>query len=306
MTFKVFAMALDASKDVQIYRFDGKDWEYSRPQFFNFLNKTPETYSTFFERSFTKNNYGNLALITLSTLILYQYDRELINESQALGRRLGLGNEDNTKTMLSIGNESIFRGPTDLGSTLYFLGDGWVHGSIIGGFLIYGANKNDNRALQTGSQLAQGLLTGTLANQFLKRTTGRESPFRAENYKRGNWRFFPDQNKYNTDTSEYDAFPSGHVATAMMTFTVITENYPEYNHIMKPIQWSTIGLLSFQMMNNGVHWASDYPLSIGMGYLFGKIAVEQGRQEKRKDGATTSFKPLLTPQGTGILMTKTW
>ena len=37
-------------------------------------------------------------------------------------------------------------------------------------------------------------------------------------------------------------------------------------------------LLGLQMMNNGVHWASDYPLSITMGYYLGKIAVNRGRE----------------------------
>ena len=31
--------------------------------------------------------------------------------------------------------------------------------------------------------------------------------------------------------SSYDAFPSGHLAVCMTTFTVISENYPEYKMI---------------------------------------------------------------------------
>jgi hypothetical protein len=29
-------------------------------------------------------------------------------------------------------------------------------------------------------------------------------------------------------------------------------------------------------MNNGVHWASDYPLAIALGYSFGKIIQARG------------------------------
>ena len=36
------------------------------------------------------------------------------------------------------------------------------------------------------------------------------------------------------------------------------------------------------MLNNGVHWASDYPLGIWLGYAFGKMAVRKGRQKKIK------------------------
>ena len=62
----------------------------------------------------------------------------------------------------------------------------------------------------------------------------------------------------------------------MSTLTIITENYPEYP-IIKPIGYTLMTLLGLQMMNNGVHWASDYPLSIAMGYYLGKIAVNGGR-----------------------------
>ena len=34
------------------------------------------------------------------------------------------------------------------------------------------------------------------------------------------------------------------------------------------------------MMNNAVHWASDYPLAIAMGYVIGKQAVGMGKKLK--------------------------
>ena len=37
-------------------------------------------------------------------------------------------------------------------------------------------------------------------------------------------------------------------------------------------------LLGFAMLNNGVHWAGDYPLGIAMGYVFAKVAVDHGRK----------------------------
>jgi hypothetical protein len=38
-------------------------------------------------------------------------------------------------------------------------------------------------------------------------------------------------------------------------------------------------MLGLQMMNNGVHWASDYPVALALGYGLGRIAVRRGRQE---------------------------
>lgn len=37
------------------------------------------------------------------------------------------------------------------------------------------------------------------------------------------------------------------------------------------------------MMNNGAHWASDYPVAIAVGYGLGKRAVAHGRRLVRAD-----------------------
>ena len=86
----------------------------------------------------------------------------------------------------------------------------------------------------------------------------------------------------------------------MSTFIVITENYPEYP-IIKPIGYSLMTLLCLQMMNNGTHWASDYPLSIAMGYYLGKIAVNNGR-EYIKETSTLNYKiePIFNSELVGI------
>jgi hypothetical protein len=89
------------------------------------------------------------------------------------------------------------------------------------------------------------------------------------------WRLLPDQADYLNHVSKYDAFPSGHLATAMMCVTVIAGNYPEHKYI-KPLGYSLMTVVGFQMLNNGVHWASDYPLGLAIGYSFGKIIQARG------------------------------
>ena len=111
----------------------------------------------------------------------------------------------------------------------------------------------------------------------MKHITGRESPY-VSTVPGGVWRFFPNQIEYANKVPHFDAYPSGHLATAMATVTVIAENYPEYRYI-KPLGYSLMGLLSFAMVNNGVHWVSDYPLALALGYTFGKIAVVKGRSK---------------------------
>lgn len=232
------------------------------------------------DRSFAQDNRWNLGLITASTVLMVAYDQQLIDAAQEFGRRIDLDGENNLMTYVSVAEYPIFRGPTDLSSGLYYIGDGWTHISLAAGFLTYGLTADDNRAIQTASQLGEGMLTCGFTTQLIKHITGRESPFKST-ANGGVWRPFADQVKYHKNVPKYDAYPSGHLCTAMMTVTVIAENYPDHKYIW-PLGWTMMSLLSYQMMNNGVHWISDYPLSIGMGYMLGKIAVEQGRRNISK------------------------
>ncbi len=256
--------------------------EYTKPGGFDFITLGPQTMSRAWDMSFSKEALPTWATIFASSAVLYYYDEKILLELQRWGRKWGLGNHDHTRGMVSIGDLNIFRGPTDTGSWFYFLGDGWMQAFIAGGFLITGGINSDNRALQTGSQIFNGLIYGTIPNQILKRSFGRESPYRRTT-SRGAWRPFPSASTYNNNISKYDAMPSGHVMASTITWTVIDTNYPEYRHVIRPIAYTWLALLSFQMVNNSVHWASDYPLGIAMGYVFGKAAASHGRK-KSKDG----------------------
>jgi len=267
---------------------DGTIHHYKRPKFWDFITLTPTSFKNFYHESKKPENLKGLAWITASTLLLYYYDRELLNGAQEIGRNVGLGNSDHTRAMIKIGKLNIFRGPTDIGSSMYFIGDGWTHMGITFSYILYGYYKDNYRALSTGSNLLHGIFFSTILNQFLKRTTGRESPYRATT-PRGRWQVFPNQNEYNKNISKYDAFPSGHLATATVTLTVVLENYPEHRYWVLPAGVTLLGLLSYQMMNNGVHWASDYPLAWGMGYLIGKISANYGKKVIKNNGKNQGF-----------------
>jgi hypothetical protein len=155
--------------------------------------------------------------------------------------------------------------------------------------------------------LFEGLLAVGLVTQSLKHLTGRESPL-VRTEPRGAWRWFPNQLDYFRNVPKYDAFPSGHLATAMLTVTVISENYPEYVFI-KPLGYSLMGLLAFQMLNNGVHWLSDYPLALAIGYVFGKSAVSHyrkvsqsihGLENERHGEPLFFFTPVLADRSAGV------
>jgi hypothetical protein len=251
-------------------------FSYDRPETFQFLKYAPKDLVIYWNNTFQKKNVLKIGAMAAITALLVAYDQPIYEETQKLGRHWNISTTDKTKTYISAFGLPIFRGPTDLGSTLYFIGDGWTHTGIAISFLGYGLIADDNRALQTASQLAEGLLSTGFTTQLLKHITGRESPSVAD-APGGVWRIFPNQLDYHKHVPNYDAFPSGHLATAMMTLTVIAENYPEHKYI-RPLGYTLLTLLSFQMVNNGVHWVSDYPLALAMGYSFGKIAVARGRK----------------------------
>jgi hypothetical protein len=254
--------------------------------------------------TFRKKNVMPALGIAAATGLLIYYDEKLIDGAQSVGRSLHLGNKDNTTPYIKLGNLPIFRGPSDTGSALYFLGDGWLHFSIAGGFYSYGYLADSPRAVRTGYALLEGIIASGAVTQLLKRSTGRESPFVAT-AEAGKWRFFPNQKDYNKQVSHYDAFPSGHLATAMVTVTVISTNYPEYPAIA-PVGYGIMTLLAFQMMNNGVHWASDYPLALSLGYSFGKIAARRSQGKFKTPGSSENSSgliilPDLAPGRAGII-----
>jgi hypothetical protein len=253
----------------------------------------PETSLRTLKTAFSKEAIVPWSIIAVSTIGLYAADREMLDEVQHWGRSTGVGNSDNTKTVLEAGPYPLFRFPSDTGSALYYLGDGWTHFTIAGSFLLAGQMVEGNRPHNTGLEIIHGMVVSTIFSQILKRSTGRESPSQAHSA-RGAWRPFPSPSEYNRNTARYDAFPSGHVMTATLTFTVINTNYPEYRYYTIPLAGVWLTALGLQMMNNGVHWASDYPLGVAMGYLVGKLSAQLGEPDENGE-KVSAFKPLVFP-----------
>lgn len=280
--------------------------EYARPKLTTWLKNQPGDQKAFWTRSFQKDNLPVVLGITAATGLLIAADQYLFERTYKIGDQTRISHEGQQKTFAKTKipgfNYTVrLNGPHDLGTALYFLGDGITHFTIAGSFLTYGLVKDNNRALQTSSQLLEGILATGIVVQVLKHTTGRENP-NTLTAPGGKWRFFPNQKDYAKNVAKYDAFPSGHLATAMVTVTVTSMNYPEYRWI-RPVGYTLMGGLAFQMVNNGVHWYSDYPLAIGMGYLFGKIAVERGRPKKLQTAHTPFWivSPTHTEHGWGIM-----
>lgn len=150
------------------------------------------------------------------------------------------------------------------------LGDGRSQFILAGLFASYGFLGNDTRALRTASQTVEAILSSGFVVQVLKHITGRQSPY-VSSKRGGRWVLFPNQIEYHKKVPYYDAFPSGHIATSLATVTVIAENYSEIKWI-KPVGYLICGLIGIGMVNDGIHWYSDYPLGLAIGYSFGMLA----------------------------------
>jgi len=268
---------------------------YERPGGFDWLTESPNNMLLFAKRIRPKKNKWWLAGIGLSSAILIKYDQAIVDESQRFARRIGLISDTKhgreTYTLIDwelAGYDLPLVFPKNTNSYLYFIGDGLAHLGIIGGLATYGVMNDDNRALSTASQTVEALFVTGVVVQVLKRTTGREAPFKATK-DGGKWQFFPNQEDYNQNVPKYDAFPSGHLATVMATMTVLSDNYPEHGYI-KPVGWGLMGLLGFGMLNNGVHWAGDYPLGLAIGYTAAKAITEKNKRQRRLNASQAQNK----------------
>jgi hypothetical protein len=290
-----FSLLRNCNKEEQwcTYQFGNDSYKYTKPQAFEFAKTLPRNMWRFLDSSFSSQYLPQWGAILGSTALLIIYDQKITKQTQRFARFLKIGNDENTKPTMNIGGHSLLRRPSDLGSAMYFIGDGWVTIGFMSGFFTTGMITKDTRTLQTASQLFQGLLMTGLVTQAIKRTTGRESPIQSS-APGGKWRFFPKTSDFQNSISKYDAFPSGHLATTMTTFTILYKNYPELTFI-KPVGITLMTLLGFEMVNNSVHWASDYPLALGIGYMIGKTIVDNGRErnDKPDEKNVSFFSPMI-------------
>ena len=277
---------------------------YTKPKPFAFITQIPSDIVDFGKNTFQTKNAGAIAFVVGSTGLLMMADQHITDHAHHLGDKIGITHTQYQQTVARIGipgekTKFNVEGPFDSGSALYFLGDGWTDVIIAGSFLTVGLAKSDNRALQTASQMAEAIIGSGVVVQTLKHVTGRQSPF-TSTMPGGAWHFFPNQLDYAHHVPSYDAFPSGHLAAAMASVTVISENYSEYTFI-RPLGYTLMSVLGLQMLNNGVHWASDYPLGIALGYGFGKVAVQKGKPSYK--ASAVHFQPFALRSGGGIEMT---
>jgi hypothetical protein len=226
--------------------------------------------------TFSKRSVPTLSIIAASTLLLIPIDQSINDHVNQFSRFIRVDPAREYKTVIGfkLGRTEVnaYEAPQNINTFLYSIGEGSTSILIYAGLYLHGVIKKDNRSLQASSQLMQSLLAVGITTQFIKRISGRESPFVATT-PGGKWSPLTNPATYQSKVPSYDAFPSGHLATMMATTTVLSLNFPEKRWI-KPVGYGLMTLVSLAMVNNGVHWSSDYPLALGVGYLFGKVSFD--------------------------------
>lgn len=277
------AIGQELVEDTQSFTMkDGTVYTYQKPNFFDMVTDVPKDLIGLGKFVVQKENLIWASAALGSTLALLPFDQKLLDNAQELGEPIGLADDVRYIRVFQI--ELI---PQDINGAIYYLGNGLTPILVSGGFYLIGLTNNDYRALNTASELIEVLISAGIVTQTIKRVTGRESPSAAiENGNPGgHWTPFPSIKAYQTHTPSYDAMPSGHITTYMAALTVLTTNYPD-NKYLKPMGYSLMAILGFEMMSSRVHWVSDYPLAILIGYAIGKNAANRRIKKEPKLDAT--------------------
>jgi hypothetical protein len=283
------------------------------PTFYDWVPNTLRDVPHYLKRINPVEKWPQYLGIIGSSALLIKYDQEILDESKRVARQMKLvsdNDEGNRSKRYYVGSLAGIKAdlclPDGPNSYLYFLGDGLTSFGVIGGLALYGNMHSDVRALNTASQVMESMaLTGIFVITS-KYTFGREAPFRATK-EGGVWRPMPGLKNYLSAVSRYDAFPSGHVATLMSTFKIVEKNYPEKFWI-KPVGYGSLGLLMFAMMNNGVHWAGDYPLGLAIGYVAADTVFDLNKPEsklaayKKRSGWDLNMFPLVSSDSFGMML----
>lgn len=260
---------------------------YKKPKFFDMLKYIPNDLYDLGKFVVKKENLKYTGLALGSTAAILPFDQSLLEGAMQLGGHI---NWDGNHSYGKIANVLKIV-PQNSQSAVYYIGNGGTTVLLGGFFYGLGLIKNDYRALNTASELIEVLCSVGITTQTIKRISGRESPFIAleNNHPGGQWSPFPSFSEYKKNTPFYDAMPSGHLATFVATITVIEQNYPEIKWI-KPVGYTLAGVLAFEMVSSQVHWTSDYPIAILIGYVIGKNAARRRFIERRNSLASNSKK----------------
>lgn len=181
---------------------------------------------------------------------------------------------------------------------------------VVALFAGYSIFSNDSKGKETSAMLAQALITSGLWTRVGKFLTGRERPSSAyaEQHPTGQWHgpLLQCNSNHRFGGPRFDAFPSGHTATAFAIATVFAE---QYNHTLTipMIAYGVAGLVGFTRTLEHTHWISDVFVGALLGYLCGHDIVASYQSPPipapTQGHLLWRVSPFLTSQSAGVDIT---
>jgi len=256
---------------------------HSSVTWYTWFERIPEDWSEWGTVSFRSDQVNTWVGVGISTAVLFAADDAIYSPSQRLYET-----SPTAKRWADI---------------FAAVGDGRTQFALAGAYAAYGLLWKDGKAFGTGSEIVEAVLASGGVVQVLKHVTGRESPY-VRSKPTGRWSFFPNQVDYHRYVPYFDAFPSGHICTSIATVIVIAENYPGVSWA-RPVGYAVTTLVGIGMGTNGIHWYSDYPLGLFIGYTFGMVAAHPEWYAEGKSGGAGEMELSVLPtysveRGTGI------
>ena len=250
----------------------GHEPEIDRPNPLSIVTNLPGDLTVWFRDTFNQENIPSLLGITGMTAIMTIGDYESFKAV-------------NTPFL----EHRDFKEFCNLGE---YMGKGDFQIGITALFLAAGTFDKNRRALRTSAQIIEAIASSGIVVQVIKHTTGRESPF-SSTKRTGMWHLFPNQREYQEDYQSHDAMPSGHLSTAMATFITIQENYPEQKWIPW-VGYPIMGWIALGLVGKGIHWWSDFPIALALGYSFGRV-VTRNNYRPVDTGPQRAWIPRISP-----------
>jgi len=276
-----------SKENIQSFDVGNYTYQYKKPKLVEIIKYFPSDLVSFGKYVVQKENLWQSLGALGTTAAMVPFDDNITHTASRIGSGI---NWDEQHSYSKVGGVLRII-PNDINSAVYYIGNGGTTMLLSGAFFAVGKITNNYRALTVSNELVEVIFSVGATTQIIKRITGRQSPVAAFEYgsDTGHWTPFPSFSAYQNETPFYDAMPSGHVATFMATLTVIAENYPEHKWI-RPVGYGLTGLLAFEMVSSEVHWASDYPIAILIGYAMGKKIAQRRIKKNNKQTALIQKK----------------
>lgn len=261
-----FNYKLDSISSIQFLGEENYAWH-------NMITNLPNDFCKFGETSINSINLQNLLGVGTVTGVLMIVDNDL---------------HEGTKQRLI--SNPFLKNTTDV--TVH-IGDGKTSLALAAGLSAYGLLAGEKKYVNTSIKVVESMIAGGLCVQLLKRITGRESPAVATE-KGGMWRFFPSWKLYQKNQRKYYSFPSGHITTITSTMTVLCNSFPDSKY-MRPLSYGLITLTGLGLIQKDMHWYSDFPLALFIGYNIGNIVAPVRRINWFTEKTDMNFALMTTP-----------